>query len=262
MSDGPTADAIRVQCLRHARVYDLASRRQAAAGDAPRAVIFAWGADVSMLQASLFERIVIGQRAPARRYFAASEIAINALAAAHVGYEADRSSAEVLLNAREKMVGALSGEVAQVLVSRVTGLSYLSDVPHPSEEAMLQCTTELLRGLSAPDFVLRRREEANECMLSALRAQAAGESHLAIELAYESDFQSLEAYLVESAVATRDARLWTVVLRWELVNTAMADVPRLPDAFPAAVETVRRVLADGLGQPDGTRFAGVLPAID
>jgi hypothetical protein len=76
----------------------------------------------------------------------------------------------------------------------------------------------------------------------------------AIAAAYEADMLTLDAYLVESAVAIGDDLLFTVQLRWDYAAAAVTRLAGVPADLGEAVALVRRTLARSLGAGDGARL--------
>lgn len=253
------ADVICAQYLYQAQVFERASRRQATSDDALNALIFAWGADIASIQSSLFEQIVIARKAPIRQYFQEAETLIAHFDVHELNFDSTASTAQLQMNIREQLFSWLPSDSRAAISSRLPDITYLEAIESPSAEQIHAGAQDRLQGMSASEFAVRRRREANELMLSALSSHARDEGNLAIELAYESDFRSLEAYLVDSALAVGDQRLWTVELRWELSKSAISEVELLPDAFEAAVHAIRSALTTGLGSPDSVRFQATLP---
>jgi hypothetical protein len=256
-----SADAVYDQTLHRARVFERASRRQAAVGEALSALIFAWGADVSLMQTSLFERVVRGRKASLRQYFAEAQTLLAALDPSVPDTVGTESVADMQLRVREQLFRALPRDLAMDVTARLPDITYLASLPAPNREAMRHGARVRLQGISSKQFCIRRRHEADELMLKAMNANANDDAKSATELSYQSDVLSLEAYLVQSAEAAGDHALWTVELRWELGTCAMSELTGLPDDFQSAVATVRNALALGLGEPDGTRFLAVLPVV-
>ena len=259
--DRSSADAIYSQTLHRARIFERASRRQAAAGEALSALIFAWGADISLMQTSLFERVVLGRKALIRQYFAEAQTLLSAFDPTLPDTIGDESVADLQLRVREQLFRALPRDLAMDVTARLPDITYLASVGAPTREEMRNGARARLQGVSSAQFCTRRRRDADDLMLQALVAHARAEDQSAAGLSYQSDVLSLEAYLVESAEVAGDHGLWTVELRWELGTCAMSEVRGLPEDFYAAVVTVREALARGLGEPDGTRFLTVLPAL-
>ncbi|MDP2012743.1 MAG: hypothetical protein Q8L05_00805 [Actinomycetota bacterium] len=259
IGDQFSADAIYAQTLHRARVFERASRRKAAAGEALSALIFAWGADISLMQTSLFERVVLGAKALTRQYFAEAQTLLAAFDPTLPDTVGVESVADMQLRVREQLFRALPRDLAMDVTGRLPDITYLAALPAPTADAMRRGVRERLQGLSSTQFCARRRRDADELMLQALAAHARADKRSAADLSYQSVVLCLEAYLVESAEAAGDHGLWTVELRWELGTCAMSELVGLPDDFHSAVITVREALAHGLGEPDGTRFLSMLP---
>ena len=259
--DRATAGELRDSCLRRARILERASRRQAAVGDSTGALLFVWAADLSMVQAVLLERIVLDARAAQRQYFSVAEQVSAALARVRAVDSAQASSASVLGALRDTLYAAVEPGVARDIAGRVADSGYLAGLPAPADADVADVAGRRLQGLSATDFVARRRREAAELMVSAQTHRMHEHSAQAIQAAYDSDFRSLEAYLVESAVAAGDTWLLSVDVRWELAIQSMSEVPGLPADFTAGVAAIRDALGRGLGEPDATRLREVLPPV-
>lgn len=259
--DQSSADAIYSQTLHRARVFERASRRQAAADDALSALIFAWGADISLMQTSLFERVVLARKASIRQYFTEAQTLLAAFDPGLPDTLGAESVAQMQLRVREQLFRALPRDLAIDVTGRLPDITYLSDLTAPSQEGMRHGARIRLQGLPSDQFCSSRRREAEELMLEALTAHAHGDEGRARELSYRSDMLSLESYLVDSAETAGDHGLWTVELRWELGKCAMSEIGGLPDEFHPAVIAVRQALARELGEPDGTRFLAALPVV-
>ncbi len=253
-----SADAVYSQTLHRARVFERASRREAAAGQALRALIFAWGADISLMQTSLFERVVLGRKASIRQYFAEAQTLLAAFDTDLPDGGSSESMAQMQLRVREQLFRALPRDLAVDITGRLPDITYLTSLRAPSRDQMR--ARERLQGLTVEQFCAHRRREAQELMLEAVNARARADA-AAADLAYRSDVLSLEAYLVETAQLAGDKGLWTVELRWELASCALAELMDIPEDFVAAVTAVRDALARGLGEPDGTRLLAVLPVV-
>ncbi|MDO9486403.1 MAG: hypothetical protein Q7K25_10130 [Actinomycetota bacterium] len=259
--DQSSTDAIYQQTLHRARVFERASRRQAAEGEALGALIFAWGADISLMQTSLYERVVLGQKASTRRYFSEAQGLLAAFDPTLPDALEAESVAEMQLRVRDQLFRSLPRDMAMEVTGRLPDITYLGPLAAPSREVLRHGARVRLQGLTSTQFCVRRRRSADELMLEALSARARSEHRSATELCYQSDVLSLEAYLVESAEAAGDHGLWTVELRWELATCAMRELRGLPEDFHQALTTVREALAHGLGEPDGARFLTALPEL-
>lgn len=254
-----SAEAVYAQCLRHARIHERASRRLAQEGQALPAVVFAWGADIALIQTGLFERVVVGRRAPIRAYFTEAEALVASLGAVPGAAVPASSAADLQLRVREDLFSALPLELAMDITGRFPDVTYLAGLPAPTPEQLRTCGHARLGGATPHEFALARRHEAEALMVAALSAGNDGRMAAAIEQAYASDFRALESYLVDSALTAGDRALMTVELRWELVRCAMAEVPGLPDDLLEAIGVVRAAMCAGLGEPDGVRLLPRLP---
>jgi len=254
-----SADAVYSQTLHRARVFERASRRQAAAGQAMSALIFAWGADISLMQTSLFERVVLGRKASMRQYFAEAQTLLAAFDRGLPDAIGSESVAQMQLRVREQLFRALPRDLAVDVTGRLPDITYLAALRAPARAQMQ--ARERLQGLTVEQFCAHRRREAQELMLEAVNARARADARAAAELSYRSDVLSLEAYLVETAQLAGDEALWTVELRWELASCALAELTDIPEDFAGAITAVRDALARGLGEPDGTRLLAVLPVV-
>lgn len=246
------------RCVVNAHVLDAAARQHARSGEPVKAFAAAWGTDVNILQAAVWERILVASRSPQRHYFQAAEAVVRALdddlAHAETDPSRDRSPVEVLRAARSTMEAAFDSALAADMQSRWPDLSYLSALDEITAEAMEIERDTRLEGLALPQFVAQRRREADALLLEAQGCRIRNDVTGAIGAAYAGDFKSFEAYLVESAVATGDRNLLTVSIRWDLAVHAVGELTSLPDDFPAAVGLVRSTLADSLGETDGARL--------
>ena len=256
-----TARELRDGCLRRARVLERASRRQAAAQDGVGALVLEWAADVAVVQAVLLERLVLEAQAPQRKYFGLIEKVAQSLRDIRLVNHDEVTAATVLGALRDRVYANVDREVARDIAGRVTDSAYLAGFAAPTAQEIGQIAGRRLQGLTPSAFVAQRKREAAELMVEAQSQRMRGDVARAIQAAYDSDFRSLEAYLVDSAVAAGDDGLLTVDARWELAAHAMGEVPGLPADFVGAVAAVRGALAVGLGEPDATRLAAMLPTV-
>lgn len=251
-----SAEELHGDCLRRARVLEHSSRRQRDAGDAVGAVLFLWAGDVAAAQAVMLDHMILRRRDPQRRYFAAGLD----LAAGLSDIEA--TDAAALVGAlREQLFAAFDADTATEVAGQLPDANFLVGLPAPAIADFDAVAARRLQGLPAREFVARRRREAAEAMVAAHAHHLRGDDAAAITTAYDSDFRSLEAYCVESAVAVADGQLLSVEIRWELVVQAMAEVAGLPEEFSSAVAVVRATMSRALGEPDATRLLASMPAV-
>jgi hypothetical protein len=143
------------------------------------------------------------------------------------------------------------------IAAQLADLTYLASMPAPNWSDFIATAATFLEGRSPAAFVLDRRQRAVEAMQIARAQRIKREIPAAIRSAYDSDFQTLEAYLVESAMVTGDLALISVQIRGDLVAGAMAELPGLPEDFARAVDTIRETLCSALNEADGERLRGL-----
>lgn len=259
--DSGTAEEFYSRCLANAQRLEAAARERAAAGDRVGALADAWGADISTLQAVLWERVIAASRAPQRQFFQAAEAIVAGLRAALADADESVTLGRSLAQARLRIATAFDDETAREMARRWPDISYLEAVPPVTIEDLASAVATRLRGLSPAAFVAQRRSEASAAMLQAQAHRVRGETAQAIQTAYAGDFGALEAYLVESATAVGDVELLSVISRWDLAVHAVSEVPGLPEDFSQAVGVVRKAMVDGIGDADGKRFLETLAPV-
>jgi hypothetical protein len=254
--DKGTAEEFHGRLLSTALVLERAARQHAIEGDVVEALADAWGADVMVVQAVIWERILVASASPQRQFFRVAEAVTAALLSA--GPAPTGSAAEVIVAARLGMSHAFDASLAADVRSRLPDISYLAGLPAPTEADVREAADARLQGMPVGEFVDKRRAAAAAAMLQAHEARVRGDVDSAIQFAYESDFLCLEAYLVESAAATADVTLQTVTVRWDIAVQAVTEITGLPQDFVLAVGIIRDVLATALGDADGSRLRGRL----
>lgn len=256
--DSGTAEEFYTRCLANSQHLEAAARQRAAGGDRVGALADAWGADVSMLQAVLWERVIAAARAPQRQFFQAAEAIVAGLRSALAESDDSATLGRVLASARSRIATAFDEDTAREMARRWPDISYLEAIPAVSIDDLNAAVATRLRGVSATAFVAQRRSEASAAMLQAQAHRVRGNTAEAIQTAYAGDFSALEAYLVESAVEVGDAELLSVIIRWDLAVHAVSEVPGLPEDFSQAVGVVRSAIVAGIGDADGKRFLETL----
>ena len=249
-----TAEEFYSRCLANAQVLENAARRRAGSGDPVGALADAWGGDLNMLQAVMWERILVAARAPQRQFFLVAGALVAGLRAPVAPSDDAPTLGRMIARARERMATAFDESLTVEMAGRWPDISYLEAVPAVSDEDVAAAVVERLQGMSPRAFADMRRREAAASMLVAQTHRVRGETSMAIQLAYEADFKGLEAYLVDSAIAVGDDDLLTVTMRWDLAVQAVTELAGLPDDFSAAVTAIRGVLLAGLGEADGGRL--------
>lgn len=259
--DSGTAEEFYTRCLANAQHLEAAARQRAASGDRVGALADAWGADVSMLQAVLWERVIAAARAPQRQFFQAAEAIVAGLRSALAEADASTTLGRALAQARARIATSFDEDTAREMARRWPDISYLEVVPAVSIEDLATAVANRLRGMTPTAFVAQRRSEAAAAMLKAQAHRVRGETAEAIQAAYAGDFSALEAYLVESAVEVGDVELLSVITRWDLAVHAVSEVPGLPEDFSQAVGVVRTAMVAGIGDADGKRLLETLAAV-
>lgn len=114
----------------------------------------------------------------------------------------------------------LDNDLRVELLARYLPLDHLDLLPAPTAGDLSRAASARLGGLSPAKFVTDRRKQAAASMTEALASRVRGETVSAISAAYQADMSTLEAYLVESALAIGDTSLLLVQLRWDLAIAA------------------------------------------
>ena len=250
-----TAEEFYSQCLANAHVLERSARSRASSSDSIGAVACAWGADVAIVQAVIWERILIASRNPLRQFYEVADVVVTALTEEDDGVKRPVSSAEHMVRlARMRVAHAFDASLARDIEARWPDVTYLGAIPPFTDAEVQVAVANRLLGVSAGEFIEHRRREAAAFMLEAQSRRVHGDMAGAIQAGYDSDFRSLDAYLIESAIAVGDTALLTVISRWELATRAVAALAGLPPDFLAAVEVVRETLGAALGEADGARL--------
>jgi hypothetical protein len=258
--DSGTAEEFYSSLVAAAEVLSQASVGQASQGRSIDALALGWGADVSLVQALVWERIMVASSAPRRRYFRVAGSVTEAMRSPTVVLVDGGSCEAVLVAARHAMFNAFDSVLTRELVEALPDLAYLEALEAPTREALGEHVYRRLAGLPVDDFVRQRRGAADRTLLEAQAHRMRGDVAQSIQRAYASTFQSLEAYLVETAQAVGDEALFTVTTRWTLATQAMTATPGLPSQFDEALFAIRSTIAQALGSADGTRFLSTLRA--
>lgn len=256
-----TAEEFYSRCLANAQILEGAARQRLGSGDSVGALADAWGADLNMLQAVMWERILVAARAPQRQFFLVAGAIVAGLRTPTPAEQDTPTLGRMVARARERMTTAFDESLTAEMAGRWPDISYLEAERSLSREELTAAAVERLQGMSPQAFAAMRRSEAGAAMLLAQTHRVRGDTPAAIQLAYEADFKGLEAYLVDSAAAVGDSDLLTVTMRWDLAVQAMSELPGLPDDFSTAVAAIRGVLAAGLGEADGSRLVKSLAPV-
>lgn len=243
-------------CLSNARVLDAAARRYAESGDPVGLLACAWGSDVQIVQAVLWERIMVASPTPQRQFFRVAEALFAGLHPSHAG--SPTSCADVLTATRAGLLEAGEPSLRDSIRDGWYDLAYAVAAPSPTIEAVAAHAHQRLEGMAPGTFVGRRREQMAAAMADAQALRVRGETVAAVQRAYEADFLGLEAYLVESSIAAGDAELLSFIVRWELAVGSVAQLAGLPEGFVAAVAAIRDALGSALSEADAARLRETL----
>lgn len=253
-----TAEEFHSRCLGNARIMDAAARQHANAGDAVDAVFCAWAGDVAIIEATVWERVVVTSSTPLQRFFGTAQALTSAIAQSAGPVDVDTTAEQLLVSIRVGALAVFDGELAASVAERWSDVGYLATLPAPTFESIASSVATRLEGKSSRAYIEDRRLRSRERLLAAQELRVRGDVHAAITAAFEADFLALEAYLVESAVAASDTALATVASRYALASEAVADIPALPNDFARAVTAIRTALTTSLGEADGRRLKQAL----
>jgi hypothetical protein len=254
MTDGRSAEEFYSQCLANARTLDLAARRLAAEGDSPAALATAWGSDVFAVQAVIWERILVASAVPQRQFYRVADALFEGLRSSPELADDRPSCRNVIRAARQALLAACDPELRGSIEAGWPDLAYMGMLPAPTVDDLEEAAAARLGGIPPEAFVEQRRHEAAEAMAQAQALRVRGDTVAAIQLAFDSDFLALEAYLVASAIAAGDVRLQSVVVRWELAYSSVTELAGLPEGFVAAVNRIRDALGACLAEADADRL--------
>ena len=254
-----TAEEFHSWCRLSAATLRDAAMSYAASGQVVSALADAWAADVAAMQAVIWGRLVIASHSPQRTFFQAAEPIADAVASAPAPSAGDAPTAADLVEfARMGALRAFSEDLAAAVRAAWPDVEFLRALPAPSPDEVRTWTQGRLGGLSSDAFIAQRRDLARERMVDAQLSRMKGDTSAAVAAAYEADYRTLEAYLVESCIACGDTALMSAASRFDLVSAALTGLPSLPDDFLKAATTIRNLMGQALGEADGNRFERAL----
>lgn len=233
-------------------VARLTSAATAAADDRPvEATLLAWAAFVTDASAGIRAVVVDQSGRPPSDFFAVVE---QALPGPMPTPETGESAEAWLLRCRDGLLSLLPSALADDLGGELLDRIDLHGIEAPSSDALASYAMDRTGGLTSARFVEAKRLEALEHMEIAQAHRVQADVNGAIREAYASDLASVEAYLVESATATGDALLVSVLARWALISGAISEMAALPADFPSAVAAVRAAILGALNDADAQRL--------
>lgn len=254
--DDISAEEIYADLLQRVHVLTPMSLIYAEQGDIANAVLCTWAADLATAQSVAWERIVVVTHSPQTPFFALGDRLARALTESlATGSGTYASAMDLLQDMRGRMLTAVDQDLADDIAARFSSLDHLASFEAPMPERLRESGYSRLGGLPAATFIAKRRADAQVLMRDALAERVRGDITGAISAAYEADMLTLEAYLVESALAIGDVQLLTVQVRWDLAVAALTRLAGVPDDFGQAVSLVRQTLVASVGSGDGARLA-------
>lgn len=228
--------------MRKSREYYELSRLYAARGDGYAAVHALWMADMCVVQAVMWERILIASPKPDEQFFTIATSVSRALSLHALVGTAQPDAVTTVLAARDGLSQAFDDVAMRLLTKRLSLLDHLVGLPEPDRAGADAVLTRRLGGLSVEALIMRRKLSATHSMNTAAALYRDGRSQDAIRHAYEADMAVYEAYLVEAARAVGDEFLMTVDLRWELAYLQITSLPSLPSDYLEAISLIREKL--------------------
>jgi hypothetical protein len=224
------------------REYYKLSQLYAAKGDAYAAVHAAWMADMCVVQAIMWERILIASPKPDEQFFAIANSVSRALSLHALTGTAQPDAVSTIQAARDGLSQAFDEVAMRLLSARLTPLNHLVGLPQPDRAGAEAVLTRRLSGSSVDGLIAQRNQSAADSMDLAAEMHRKGQHTAAITHAYQSDMAVYEAYLLEAARAVGDEFLMTVDLRWELAYMQITSLPSLPSDYLEAPTLIRQKL--------------------
>lgn len=236
------------------RAYGDLSKAYAETGDAFAAVNAAWLADINTLQAVMWERVMIATPDPDRAFNMIGDTVTRALALYAERPGPANSAREAVENARSGLAAAFDPAAQRAIETDYLPLDHLDGLHHPTVEESQRVLYARLAGEPLPVVSQRRQQAAHDTMRVALAMNSEGMLDDALQQAWQADWATLEAYLLDSAAQVGDQSLISVDFRWTIASEAVAKIAGLPLDFIQAVTTIRNKMATALGVVEGTRL--------
>lgn len=224
------------------REYFELSQSYAAKGDVYAAVHAAWMADMCVVQAVMWERILIASPHPDEQFFAIATSVARALSLHALTGTAQPDAVSTIQAARDALSHAFDEVAMRLLNARLTPLDHLVGLPPPDRAGADAVLARRLSGSSVDGLIAQRNQSAADSMELAAGMRRRGRHADAITHAYQSDMAVYEAYLLEAARAVGDEFLMTVDLRWELAYMQITSLPSLPAGYLEATTLIRAKL--------------------
>lgn len=236
------------------RAYSDLSHRCAAAGDSYRAVHAAWAADVNTVQAVMWERVMVASPNPDQQFAAIAETISTALVAHASRPPSAGTAREAVENAREGLAAAFDPAAQRVIAEHYLNLDHLNGLPHPTAADAQRLLMARTHGDPVHVVATRKRSQARESMSAAMRLERDGDSDAAMQQAWQADWATFEAYLLDVSEQVGDRSLVMVDMRWAIAVDLFTKIPSLPGDLIEAVSTVRERLVQSVGAIEGERL--------
>lgn len=249
-----TPEVLFTDAQRRARVLGERSTQYAADGDAVRAVVAAFGADIATIQMATWESVMVTSLAPQQRFFTLAQSLTAALARAVATSGPHQDGAAVVADARAVLLDELDPPLRAAALDRMPSLDHLTGLTAPASADYLRVRDSILSGSTPDAFAELRRAQSEQERRASDAADASGDTAAAIEHDYRAVLLGVEGYLVGSAHAAGDESLLTVLLRWDAVVASISVIASLPSERDAARQTVLATVAQALGPADAARL--------
>jgi hypothetical protein len=225
------------------------SHAYAREGDARRAVMAAWAADVKTLQLLLWESGLASAPEPDAQMQAVAEAVDAALRGRSQHQQAAMSEAAgtvraIVEGARAALSSAFDESVHALLANRWTPLDHLDGLRIPQPGDARRAVSARLDGRTADQLLTDLRTAAADCLAVSKVMAAVGDDKESIRQVTMADIATFEAYLVQTALRVGDTALATVDQRWDIAATRLRIGAREVDPTP---DEVRRVLLSVVG---------------
>lgn len=234
----------------HVEEYARLARWYAERGDARRAVLATWAADVRALQSVLWEN-GLGTAPDAEQALGSvAEAVVSAVAVSDTAGAAGLR--DLVERARDALTSAFDPSVHETLRGAYVDLDHLDTLAAgPSAGEANRSVSDRLGGRSGEQLVGDLLATAHDARLVARVMAEVGDHEEAQRQQAAACLAAFEAYLVLSAAASGDATLATADLRWDLAalkaEAAGVEPHRLREAMrevvvPAEEETLLEVV--------------------
>lgn len=224
--------------------YTSLAREYAAQGDARRAVLATWAADLMTLQCLLWENGLGQAPEPATQLAAVGDAVAGSLRGIEAAPDADLLPRAAVEAARGALTATFDASVHALLSERLVPLDHLDRLA-PPETAVI--AVDRLGDRSVDELLTDLLVTAQDCRAVARALSKAGLADAAADQQRMGDLAAFEAHLVHAAVTAGDRSLVTVDLRWALAGSLVMPGGPLREPLVRAVAPVEgSLLMDAL----------------